>query len=396
MKKHILFVVENNSYPADVRVRNEAEAAKEFGYDVTVIAPVSEQTPSVYQNINGIDVYRHYIPFEAKGKSGFFIEYSCALFWEFILALKIYLKKPFHYIHSANPPDHVFIIALLFKLAGVKYVFDHHDISPENYIAKFGKKDLFFNFLLLFERLTFKCADIIISTNESYKKLAVSRGRKPPQRVFVVRNGPNLSRVHYMKPNISYRNGFDYMVAYVGAIGSQEGLENLLYAIEYIVYKRRIENTKFMIIGRGPQLDELKAVSKRLNIEKFVTFTGYIPYREFYEILATSDICINPEHRNEFTDRSTMLKIMDYMVCGKPIVQFKTTEGKFTAGNSAIYVENNDNIEFAEAIVALLNDPCKRREMGQVGKNRIECKLKWDLQKANLRKAYEHLELLRS
>lgn len=394
MKKHILFIVENNPYPHDIRVRNEAEAAKEFGYDVSVISPKGSNSPDAFETVNGIDVYRHFLPAEGGGKFGFLLEYATALFWELFLAAKIYLKQPFHYIHSANPPDHVFLIAIIFKLMGVKYIFDHHDISPENYVAKFGRKDIFFKALLWMEKLTFKCADISISTNESYKKVAVSRGGMKPESVFVVRNGPNMKRVQFMRPNPELKNGFDYLVSYVGVIGNQEGLDNLLYSIEYLVYEKNLENIKFIVIGKGAELENLRALSRKLKIEKYITFTGFIPYRDLYEILASSDLCVNPEHRNEFTDRSTMLKIMDYMVFGKPIVQFETTEGRFTASKAAAYVMQNDNAKFAETIVTLLNDPGRRKQMGEFGKNRIETELKWDYQKINLKRAYEYLDLI--
>ena len=391
MKKHILFIVENNAVPWDLRVWNEAQAAREFGFEVTVVCPQNEKAPLRFETIDGIDVYRHYTPFEAVSKRGFMVEYGNALLWEFLLSFWVFLKKPFHYIHAANPPDHIFLIGLFFKIFGVRFIFDHHDICPENYVAKFEKKDLFYRLLLLMEKLTFKTADLVISTNESYKKIAITRGSRHPDDVFVVRNGPDLSRITFMPPNHSLKDGFDYLVGYIGGIGSQECLDVLLRAVSHIVHEKGITNVKFIVIGRGPDLGNMITLSGKMKLTKYVTFTGFIPYKEVYEILATSDLCVNPEPKNSFTDKSTMIKIMDYMVFGKPIVQFDTTEGRVTAGESSIYVENNDEIAFAEAIVSLLNDLNKRQQMCNIAKKRIGRSLNWNKQKANLRKAYDSL-----
>jgi len=393
-KKHILFIVENNPVPHDVRVWAEARAAKEFGYEVSVISPKNVKANKSYEKIEGIDIYRHYTPFEADGKYAFLVEYANALFWEMLLSFWIFIRKPFHVIHSANPPDHVFLIAILYKILGVKYIFDHHDICPENYVAKFSRKDLFYKVLMIMEQMTFKLADIVISTNRSYKKIAIGRGGKKPENVFVVRNGPQLSHVRFAKPNNKLKEGFDYLITYVGVIGNQEGIDGLLRIVDYIANKKGIQNIRFVIMGTGPHLNKMVEMSKQMNLEKWVTFTGYIPYKDFYEMLATSDICVNPEPSNEFTDKSTMLKIMDYMTFGKPIVQFKTTEGQVTAGDSAIYIESNDEKSFAETIINLLNDPTKRKAMGDIGQKRIKEELNWDKQKINLFKAYNSLDKL--
>jgi glycosyltransferase involved in cell wall biosynthesis len=256
-----------------------------------------------------------------------------------------------------------------------------------------------YRLLLMMEKLTFKTADIVISTNESYKKIAIERGKKRSGEVFVVRNGPGLSKIRpgfsksiFAPPNNELKRGFDHLVAYLGNIGNQEGIDILLRAVADIVSGKGINNIKFIIIGTGPNWKKMVKSSEDMGLAKYVTFTGFIPYEEVYVILATADLCVNPEHKNSFTDKSTMVKIMDYMVFGKPIVQFDTTESRVTAGGSSIYIENNNEIAFAEAILSLLNDPGKRREMGQIGKRRIFEKLNWDKQKLNLRAAYQYLE----
>lgn len=393
VKKHILFIVENNSVPRDIRVWSEALAAKEYGYTVSVICPVHKKSaPKKYEEIEGIHIYRHPMQIEAYRALGFLLEYVSALFWELLLSIRLYLKKPFHIIHSANPPDHVFLLALLFKPLGVKYVFDHHDITPETYVAKFASKGIVYKVLQLMEKATFKTADIVISTNESYKEIAMTRGSKPESEVFVVRNGPDLSRITVPEPKAELKEHFDYLVAYLGAINIQEGIDNLLRTVEYLVYDRKIENVKFMIVGTGPHWNEMVQLSKELKLEKYVTFTGYIPYKDLYEVLMTADLCVNPEFRNEFTDKSTMIKIMDYMTFGKPIVQYETTEGKITAGEAACYVGNNDEADFAKAIIDLLNDKPRRERMGKYARTRIEETLQWAIQKRNLHEAYAYLD----
>ncbi len=389
VKKHILFILENNPFPQDVRVRNEALAAIEFGYDVSVICPKNKKTQEKYENLEGIDVYRHNMPLEADSKFGFLFEYANALLWETYLSFKIFFRQRFHIIHSANPPDHVFIIALFFKIFGVRYIFDHHDICPENYLAKFQRKDLLYKLLIVMEKMTFMTADAVVSTNESYKRIAITRGKKDSNQVFVVRNGPNLNKVIFKKANNIWKEGFDFLVVYIGNIGNQEGIENLLEAVRYIVYDINIRNIKFIVIGKGPHLENLKVEAEKMQISEYAHFTGYISYEDFYEILATADIGVNPEHRNKFTDQSTMLKIMDYMTFGKPTVMFETTEGKVSAGEAALYLSQNDNVQFAESIVGLLNDKDRRTRMGEIARKRITEKLNWDIQKQNLKRAYE-------
>ena len=391
-KRHILFIIENSSVPFDSRVWNEALAAKEFGYDVTVLNPVSKSCPLRYEKLEGIEIYRHPRIIEAKGILGYVIEYSSALLWELLFSLLIFVRKPFHVIHAANPPDHVFIIAVLYKIFGTKFIFDHHDLTPEAYLEKFGRKDLFYRIALLFDFLSLKIADVVISTNESYKKVALKRGRREKESVFVVRNGPNISRIIFKEPNPRIRHGFDFLVGYLGTMNNQDGIENLLRVAQIIVHEKGIKNIKFVLIGNGPEWERLVALSREMGLESYVEFTGFIPYEELYEIIATSDVCVNPEFRNEFTDKSTMIKVMEYMVFGKPIVQFRTTEGEITAGEAAAYVEGNDLKLFAERILELLNNPRTRGRMGEIGRRRICEKLSWNRQKIELRRAYEYIE----
>jgi glycosyltransferase involved in cell wall biosynthesis len=390
-QKHILFIVENNPVPQDGRVWSEAIVVREMGFRVSIICPATSRYPKRHETLDGINIYRHPRPHEGAGVQGLLLEYGNAFFWELLLSLRIFLANPFHVIHSANPPDHVFLIALPYKLLGVKYIFDHHDISPENYVAKFQKKGIIYRLLLIMERLSFWTADMIISTNESYKNIAISRGKKKADDIVVVRNGPNLDRIIFKPPRTELKSGFKYLVAYLGIIAKQDGLETLLKAIDYIVYKKNYTDILFYIIGTGTQWHELISLSKKLQIDNYVKFTGFIPFEELYEILSTADLCVNPEFCNDFTDKSTMVKIMEYMTFGKPIVQFLTTEGKVTAGDAALYIVNNNEIDFAHGVIELLEDPEKRKEMGTFAQKRIVNELCWDKQKVNLQRVYDRL-----
>ncbi len=392
VKRHVLFIIENQSVPYDVRVWSEALAMKDAGYPVSVICPSNSRGTERHEVLDGIEIHRHPMPVEANSRANYLREYSNALFWELLLSLKLMVKKPFHIIHAGNPPDHVFLLALFYRIFGVKYIFDHHDIMPETYIAKFGKKDFLHKALLFIEKLTFKTADVVVSTNESYRRIAIERGGKNPDEVFVVRNGPDLSRVIFKSPNESLKEGFEYLVAYLGTMNKQEGIDNLLESVRHIVYSRNITNIKFVLIGTGSEWNNLVALSKEMKIERYVRFTGFIPYDTLYEILATADICVNPELSNEFTDKSTMIKIMDYMAFGKPIVMYHTREGKVTAGESAVYVENSSPAEFADELLDLLSNKAKREWMGRIARARIEQELNWEMQKANLLRAYRYLE----
>ncbi len=390
-KRHILFIVENNPAPPDKRVWNEALAAREFGYDVSIISPSDHPGERKRFLQNGIQIHRHLRPAEGSGKRSMILEYLNSVFWELFLSLRIFLTHPFDVIHAANPPDHIFLIALPFKLFGVKYLFDHHDITPENYVAKFGKKDLLFKLLLVMERLTFKTADLVISTNESYKKIALRRGAKRDKDVVVVRNGPVLTRLPEVSPNPKLREGFAYLVGYVGIIAQQEGIENLLRIASHVVNQKKRIDVKFIVVGKGPHLRRVIRQSEEMGLAEYVRFTGYIPEKDLHEILATADVCINPEFSNEFTDKSTMLKVMDYMMFGKPIVQFHTIEGEFSAGGAAVYIRENSVAKFGDALVDLLDNPDRRSEMGALGRKRIVEELAWDRQKKDLKFAYQRI-----
>lgn len=373
--KHILIIIENLPAPFDRRVWQEASTLKEKGADVSIICPKMKGYTKSFERIDGIDIYRHPLPTEGSGALGYLLEYSAAIFWELFLSLKIFLKKRFHVIHGCNPPDLIFLTALPFKLFGVKYVFDHHDINPELYLAKFEKKGLFYRFMVFFERLTFKVADYSIATNESYKEIAIARGGMPSNRIQVVRSGPSLSRLRITPGNEKYKKGRKYLVGYVGVIGVQEGLDLLLQSIQHIILSRN--DVQFAIVGGGTSLEEVQNLAREMNLDEHVDFYGRVSDEVLIDVLNTCDVCVNPDKPTEMNNLSTMNKIMEYMALKKPIVQFDLKEGRASAMQASLYAKHYDIEDFASKIIWLLEHEEVRKEMGEYGYNRVVNELSW-------------------
>lgn len=387
--KHILIIVENLPVPFDTRVWQEATALTEAGYKVSIICPVGKGYEKKFEILNNITIYRHSLPKEGNGALGYLIEYSAALFWEFLLSLKIFIKEGFDVVHACNPPDNIVLIAAFYKLFGKKFVFDHHDINPELYIAKFNKKDIFYKLLLFFERLTFRIADVSIATNESYKEIAIKRGKMLPDKVFIVRSGPDLNRLKIQPPNDAIKRNKKYMVGYVGVIGKQEGIDYLLEAAKYVKEVKNRNDIFFGIVGGGPYLEEAKRKCTNYGLDEIFEFTGRVSDEKMLEYINTADVCVNPDEYNEMNDKSTMNKILEYMALGKPIVQFDLKEGRYSAQQASLYAQNNNPIDLGEKILFLLDNKELREQMGEYGKNRIYQELKWDKTKLNLIKVYD-------
>lgn len=329
------------------------------------------------------------MPPDISSIKGYLSEYAAALYWEFRLAHRVWRERGFDIIHICNPPDLLFLVAGWFKFfKGVKVIFDHHDINPEMYEAKYGRRDIFYYGLRLVERLTFATADTVITTNESYREIALTRGGKPPENVFVVRSGPDLSRFQVTAPNSNYRGAKKYLVGYVGVMGEPEGIDYLLEAVRYLVYNRDRRDIHFMLIGSGPMFEQLQRLAKQLQIAEFVEFTGRIPDEELLERLSSCDVCVNPDKKMPYNDKSTMNKIMEYMAMGKPIVQFDLKEGRQSAGEASLYAEGNNAIDLADKITELLADSARRQEMGDLGLQRMKESLEWRYQIPQLLGAY--------
>jgi glycosyltransferase involved in cell wall biosynthesis len=389
--RHILIIVENLAVPFDRRVWQEANTLIENGAKVSIICPKMKGYTVPYEVINGIEIYRHYLPREARGATGYFLEYSSALFWEFVLSWKIYFRKRFHIIHGCNPPDLVFLIALFFKIFGVRYVFDHHDINPELYIAKYNKKGIFYKLMLLFERLTFATADYSIATNESYREIALRRGKMAEDKVEVIRSGPKLDRMKILPPDKKYLKGRKFLIGYLGVIGDQEGIDLLLESVKYIISKR--QDIQVAIIGGGTDLEKLKLLSGEMGLNDFVDFYGRAPDDLMLAILNTADVCVNPDKPTEMNNLSTMNKIMEYMALRKPVVQYDLKEGRFSAQEASLYARNGDTVDFAEKIIQLLDNPAQMAKMAEYGYNRVINELSWEFESVKLVKFYNRILL---
>jgi len=384
--KHILIIIENLPAPFDRRVWQEATTLKENGAKVTIICPKMKGYNKRYEIIDDIEIFRHPLR-EGKGVLGYLVEYTQAIFWEFFLSWRIFFKNRFHIIHGCNPPDLIFLTALFFKPFGVKYIFDHHDINPELYISKFEKKGFFYNLMVLFEKLTFKTAKYSIATNESYKKIAIERGKMKPEDVQVVRSGPKLDRLKLMQPTEELKKGKRYLIGYIGVIGEQEGLDLLLESAKYILSKR--SDVHFAIVGGGTHLDEIKNLTSQMNLSNSFDYYGRVDDETMLKVLNTADVCVNPDKPTAMNDLSTMNKIMEYMALKKPIVQYTLKEGNFSAGNASLYAKNTDPLDFGDKIMYLLDHENERKKMGEFGYNRVINELSWDYESQNLINIYK-------
>ena len=387
--RKVLIIVENLPVPFDRRVWQEARALRDAGAEVSIICPTGKGLEEPEQTLEGIHIFRHRLPLEAKRPLEFLLEYGAALLHETRLAWKVLFRHGFDTIHACNPPDLIFLVALPFKLIGKRFIFDHHDINPELYEAKFGKRGRPWRLLCLFEWLTFKCADVVISTNESYRQIALIRGGKRGEDVFVVRSGPDLTRIKVYPPDVSLKKGRKFLVGYVGVMGAQEGIDLLLESARQLVHGRGREDVQFVLVGGGPDLEQLRGLCHEMKLDEYVTFTGRVPDEVLFTALSTADVCVNPDRVNPMNDKSTMNKILEYMAFGKPIVQFEVTEGRISAGSAALYARPNDPVDFADKIELLLGDPAMRASMGEFGRSRLQRELAWSHQVPKLIAAYQ-------
>jgi glycosyltransferase involved in cell wall biosynthesis len=390
-RRRVLIIVENLPCPFDRRVWQEARTLTAAGYSVSIICPKGKGYEKSYEELEGIAIYRHPQPFEARGALGYLLEYSWALIAEFMLSLRVLMDRGFDAVHACNPPDTLFLIGGFYKLFGKKFLFDHHDINPELYEAKFNRRDFFYRLIVMLERLTFRTADVCVATNESYRRIAIERGKRRPEKVFVVRSGPDLNRLKILPPNPVLKHGRRYLVGYVGVMGRQEGIDGLLTAIQHIVVAMRRTDIHFGLVGGGTELQAMRGLAQELGIADYVTFTGRVPDDELLAMLNTADVCVNPDVANEMNDKSTMNKIMEYMALGKPIVQYDLTEGRVSAQDASLYARRNDPIDLAHKIVQLLDDEPLRLKMGAIGRERVRNTLAWEHEAPRLLAAYESL-----
>lgn len=390
----VLIIVQNLPVPFDRRVWLEARTLQEAGYHVSVISPTGKHGHFQERQtmIDDIHIYRYKAPIEAHGVFGYIMEFVYCWLMTAWLSLKVLRQQGFDVLHACNPPETYFLLALFYKPFGKKFLFDHHDLSPEMYLAKEdSSKGLLYKGLLLLEKLTFKVADVVITTNESHKAVAVERGGVAPENVFIVRTGPDFERLQIQPVDPSLKDKFPYLVCYLGQMCPQDGVEYVLYAAEKLKKKHQRNDIKFVLMGGGPALDSLCQLNREMGLESNVEFTGRVSDELLCRYLSTADLCVDPDPFSEWSNQSTMNKIMEYMAFGKPTVAFDLKENHYSAQHAAVYAKPNDVDEFAELINTLLNDENQRQQMGQFGLDRVHSELAWPYSQPFLLEAYEKI-----
>ncbi|MGH1424021.1 MAG: glycosyltransferase family 4 protein [Pseudooceanicola sp.] len=390
--RRILIVVENLPVPLDRRVWLEATALTEAGYQVSVICPMGRGWDKAYEVIDGVHIYRHPEPPEAhSGAIAYAREYWHAIKAWFRLARVVRRERGFDVIHGCNPPDLIFLLALRYRMAGVKYLFDHHDVCPELFEAKFDKKGLLHRVMLIWERITFACAHVSIATNESFRRIAITRGRMDPQDVFVVRSAPKVEVFVPGPGDPSYRKGAGTVLGYVGVIGQQEGMDLLIAALDHLVNGMGRGDVHLVIVGFGPHVEEVQRDVTAHGLDAHVTFTGALYGDDLLAALNAIDIGVAPDPKNPMNDISTMNKVMEYMTLEKPVVQFDLTEGRASAGEASLYARANDPEDFAARIADLMDDPALRTRLGASGRSRVLEELSWAHSVPALLRAYDRV-----
>jgi len=392
----VLIIVHNLPVPFDRRVWLEANALREAGYQVSIICPQGDpaanygQQYGTYDCLNGIHIYRYPAPTNADGLVGYIVEFAYGWLMTFLLSLKIWWRHGFDIIQACNPPDTYWLLAKFYKLFGKKFIFDHHDLCPELYLAKYRDKqpNLVYKMLSFLERMTFRTADVVISTNESYRRIALLRGQRRPDRVFVVRNGPDFDRLKVLPAEPALKEGRQHLICYLGMLCNHDGVDYLLRSLHHMVHEVGYRDFICAIIGAGPELDALKALSQTLGLQDHVQFTGRLSDHDVCRYLSTADVCVDPLPRNAFSDKSTMNKIGEYMAFGKPIVAFDLTETRATAQDAAMYATPNDERDFVHRLLELLRREDLRQQMGALARWRVETQLTWPHSVPRLLEAY--------
>jgi glycosyltransferase involved in cell wall biosynthesis len=388
----VLMLLENQSFLRDVRVFPEARTLASNGYQVSVICP-ARSGQAWHEIIDGVHVFRYHGSPANNTFLGYLWEYGYSLIATWIISLIVFIKPGFDVIHAANPPDTSVLIALFYKAFGRLFIFDHHDLTPELYNTRFGKNNhkLIFQILIWLEKFSCRSADHIIATNQSYKQLEIQRGNVPESRITIVRNGPTLNFVSFYEPDSSPRIQDRLMITYVGTMGYQDGVEYLIRALHHLVNDFNRTDFNCTLVGDGDALPMLKKMTEEIRLMDYLYFTGWVNQSEVAHYINAGDICVAPEPSNPYNDRSTMIKIMEYMAFGKPVVAFNLPEHRVSAGDAALYALPNDELDFARQIRILMDDPERRRIMGQCGIDRVKNELAWVHQEKKLIKAYEKL-----
>jgi glycosyltransferase involved in cell wall biosynthesis len=389
----VLIMVENLPVPFDRRVWLEATTLTRHGYRVSVICPKGKGFDRGFEVLEGVRIHRYGLPVEGRGgRLGFFAEFLWSFLMTAWLSLRVAVTGPgFDVIQACNPPDTFWLIGRFWKLFGCRFIFDHHDLSPEMYAVKFGRADGFlYQALLWLERRTFRTADVVIATNESHRTVAVSRGGVSPDAVYVVRSGPDTRRFRAYPPEPRYLDGKRHLLVYLGEMCEQDGVDYLVRAVKLLRDQLGRTDFRCLFVGGGPHQPEIKAYAEAQGIMDVAAFTGTVSDEELCRILSTATIGIDPDPKNPWSDKSTMNKIIEYLYFGLPVVAFDLHETRISAGDAAVYAEANSELAMARAVSLLLDDPDRRAAMSELGRARVRDTLAWNHSEAPLLAAYTH------
>jgi glycosyltransferase involved in cell wall biosynthesis len=384
--KRVLILLQNEPVPSDRHVWNQSTALVRAGYEVTVVCPTGEERDKgSFEEIDGVAIHR-YEPRRADERaSAYALEYLAALWSIRRLARRLARSGPFDLVHACSPPDFLLLAALGLRRRGARFVFDHHDLTPELYFTRFGGGFLH-RVTLVAEQVAFRSADVVLSVNDSYRRVAIERGGRDPADVAVVRTGPDLTRFVPSDPDPSLKRGKPFLLGYAGVMGPQDGVDHALLALAELRALRTDWHAVFM--GDGDVVEEMRALTHELGLADCVEFTGWVEHEEISRVLSTSDVCLAPDPKSPLNDVSSMIKISEYMALSRPIVSYDLAESRVGAGEAALFAAPADHAGFARLVSQLLDDPERRAAMGAAGRGRAEDFLAWEHQERSLLAAY--------
>jgi glycosyltransferase involved in cell wall biosynthesis len=385
----VLILVQNEPVPSDRHVWNQCRALVGAGHDVTVVCPKGhDRDHDAFEELDGVAIHRYDARQADGGPVGFAIEYASALWHMRRLARRLARERPFDLVHACSPPDFLLLAMLSLRRRGARFVFDHHDLTPELYASRFGGEGgLMHRATLVAEQVAFRLADVVLSVNDSYRRIAIERGRRSPADVAVVRTGPDLTRFTPTAPDPGLKRGRSHLLSYVGVMGPQDGVDQALRALAAL--RERRDDWRAIFMGSGEVLEEMRALSGELGLADVVEFTGWVEHDTICRVLSTSDVCLAPDPRSPLNDVSSMVKISEYMAMSRAVVSFDLMESRTAAGEAAVYAADGDVAGFAALVDELLDDPARREAMGAFGRGRAESVLAWEHQERALLAAYD-------
>ncbi len=391
--RRVLIVVQNLPVPRDRRVWLECRALRARGYEVSVICPQGrdEKSRQKYEVLEGVHIFRYKPPPDTHGTLSFFYEFAYCWIRTALLSVRVARRRGFDVLQACNPPDTYWLLALLWRPFGKKFVFDQHDLNPETYESRFGRRGALHSVLLRFERLTYRLSHHVISTNESYRAVAMDRGRVPPDRITIVRTGPDLELMPRGPVDESCRHGRAHLVVYLGVMGPQDGVDIAIRAAHHLITERNRSDITFVFMGRGDCYDELRGLVDELGIGDQVLLPGFTPDEQVFAYLSSADVGLCPDPKNPLNDVSTMNKTMEYMAFGLPVVAFDLVETRYSAQDAALYATPNDVAEFGDLVAELLDDTARKESMGAYGRRRVEEVLAWRHQAPAYQSVYDRL-----